>query len=260
MGVQIVVPALGESVSEATVAQWLKNVGDTVGRDEPIVELETDKVTLEVNATDAGILSEIVAAKGENVEVGAILGTIEEGAAPAVAASAPAPKKAVAAAASAPAPAPAVQDRPAVSSPQPPSAPPRPAPTTDGAGSRIAMPAAAKMIADYSLDSAFQDGRIAGTGKDGRITKDDVKAFLSQSVGVPQTPGATTITVPAFERPAAQERPQKDREERVAMSKLRRTIAARLKDAQNTAAHADHLQRGGHDGTDGRAEQLPRRL
>ena len=215
MSIEIVVPTLGESVSEATVAQWLKQVGDAVARDEALVELETDKVTLEVNATEAGTLSEIKVEAGDTVEVGAVLGVL--GAGGAAAAAAPAAK----AEAPAAAPAPAAAD-----------------------GAAQVMPAAAKLIAENSLDAA----KIAGTGKDGRITKGDVLAFMESatspavaapvSVAAPTNGGAepAIIEVPAFERPASADRPKKDREERVRMTKLRKTIAARLKQAQNTAA------------------------
>jgi len=214
MSIEIVVPTLGESVSEATVAQWLKQVGDSVARDEALVELETDKVTLEINATEAGTLSEIKVEAGDTVEVGAILGVLGEGGANA---AAPAAAKAEA-------------------------APAKPAAVVDGGAH--AMPAAAKLIAENDLDAA----KIGGTGKDGRITKGDVLAYLENATS-PAVPGApvsvaapvtnaepTVIEVPAFQRPDPSARPKKDREERVRMTKLRKTIAARLKQAQNTAA------------------------
>ncbi len=216
MSIEIVVPALGESVSEATVAQWLKQVGDPVARDEALVELETDKVTLEVNATEAGTLSEIKVEAGDTVEVGAVLGVLGAGGA----AASPAPASEAKAPAEEPAPAPSA-----------------------GNGAAQAMPAAAKLIAENNLDAS----RISGTGKDGRITKGDVLAFMESattpavaapvSVAAPDSSAsAAVIEVPAFQRPAAVERPKKDREERVRMTKLRKTIAARLKQAQNTAA------------------------
>ena len=234
MGVQIVVPALGESVTEATVAQWLKKVGDAVARDEPVVELETDKVTLEVNAADAGVISEITVPAGESVAVGAVLGSIEPGAA---AVEAPAAKTAVQPAEKASA-APKPAGGPAASVPAAAmAAAASPAVAAASTVTAFAMPAAAKMIAEHGLEEAFQQGSIAGTGKGGRVTKEDVQTFLAGGAPAAQVPeGATVLTVPAFERPAAAERPEKDREERVPMSKLRKTIAARLKDAQNTAA------------------------
>ena len=234
MGVQIVVPALGESVTEATVAQWLKKVGDAVARDEPVVELETDKVTLEVNAADAGVISEITVPAGESVAVGAVLGSIEPGAA---AVEAPAAKTAVQPAEKASA-APKPAGGPAASVPAAAmAAAASPAVAAASTVTAFAMPAAAKMIAEHGLEEAFQQGSIAGTGKGGRVTKEDVQTFLAGGAPAAQVPeGATVLTVPAFERPTAAERPEKDREERVPMSKLRKTIAARLKDAQNTAA------------------------
>ncbi len=213
MSIEITVPTLGESVTEATVAQWLKKPGDPVDKDEPIVELETDKVTLEVNAAEAGVLTDIQVDEGDTVEVGAVLGSIGEGDGQA----APPPAKAEKAAAKEPAkpePAPAAEAKPA----------------GDGKASDIAMPAAAKLMQEQGLGT----GDVQGTGKDGRILKEDVQKALDAR-GAPAGSGAT-IELPAFDRPSAEPRPQKDREERVRMSKLRQTIAARLKQAQNTAA------------------------
>lgn len=209
MSVEIKVPTLGESVTTATVAKWLKKAGDTVAADEPIVELETDKVSVEVPAPQAGVLGSEVAKVGDEVEVGALLTTLEPGAAGAAkpaAKAAPAEKKAAPAASAPSAPAPA------------PKAAPASAPSVDAAA---ALPAARKMMAENGL-SADQLG--SGTGKDGRITKGDVLGFLSQPP-VPQAPAAP--------KPARNDDP---REERVKMTRLRRTIARRLKDAQNTAA------------------------
>jgi 2-oxoglutarate dehydrogenase E2 component (dihydrolipoamide succinyltransferase) len=220
MSVEIKVPALGESVTEATVARWLKKPGEAVAVDEPLVELETDKVTLEVNATAAGVLESVTADEGANVEVGALLGSIGEGsgtpaAKPAAKAEAPAAKPAAAAPAAAPAPAKA-----------------------NGGDAPIAMPSAAKIIAENNLDA----GAIAGSGKGGRILKEDAQAAASggaKPAAAPastSTPSGTVIEVPAFTRPESGPRPQKDREERVRMTKLRKTIATRLKQAQNNAA------------------------
>ena len=219
MSVEIVVPTLGESVTEATVAQWLKKVGDTVGRDEAVVELETDKVTLEVNATEAGTITEIRVGEGDSVEVGAILGVIGEGDG-----AAAAPTKAEA-------PKPAEQPAPAPAAPAPAAA--------ETAGDGPIMPAARKMIEDHGLDAAS----IPGTGKDGRITKEDVIRHLETvpaAASAPTPPAAepsgTVVEVPAFQRPVATDRPRRELEERVRMTKLRKTIATRLKQAQNTAA------------------------
>ncbi|PKU25347.1 2-oxoglutarate dehydrogenase complex dihydrolipoyllysine-residue succinyltransferase [Telmatospirillum siberiense] len=191
MTTQIVVPALGESVTEATIAKWFKQVGDAVAADEPLVELETDKVTVEVNAPSAGTLSEIAAAVGVTVEVGALLGAIDASGAPAKVA-APAP------AAATPAATPA-----AVKGDHPPA------------------PSAQKMIAENKLDAAS----IAGSGKDGRITKGDVISALERPV--PAAPAPTPVPTVRAEDP---------REERVKMTRLRKRIAERLKAAQNTAA------------------------
>ncbi|MGO4128334.1 2-oxoglutarate dehydrogenase complex dihydrolipoyllysine-residue succinyltransferase [Inquilinus sp. YAF38] len=209
MSVEIKVPALGESVSEATVARWLKKPGDAVAMDEPLVELETDKVTLEVNATAAGVLESVAAEEGSNVEVGALLGSIGEGSgAPAK----PAAKAEAAKPAAAPAAAPA---------------------KANGGEAPIAMPSAAKIIAENSLDA----GAIAGSGKGGRILKEDAQAAASGGAKPAAAPSSgSVIEVPAFTRPESGPRPKKDREERVRMTKLRKTIATRLKQAQNNAA------------------------
>jgi len=199
MATEIRVPALGESVTEATVAKWLKNVGDAVAQDEPLVELETDKVTLEVNASAAGTLSEIAAETGATVEVGGLLGAIEAGAAGAKPAAKAAPA-AAAPAAAAPAPKPA-----AAAAPQ--------------------SPAVRKMVEETKVDPAA----IAGTGKDGRLTKGDVIQHLEAK------PAAAPVAPAAPAAPAAP-RPTGPREERVRMTRLRKRIAERLKQAQNTAA------------------------
>jgi 2-oxoglutarate dehydrogenase E2 component (dihydrolipoamide succinyltransferase) len=193
----IVVPTLGESVSSATVARWLKKAGDAVAADEPLVELETDKVTVEVNAPVAGVIAAIAADTGAEVAPGSVLGSIQAGAAaaakPAAVAPAPAPKPAAA-----PAPAPAA------------------------ASGHAPMPAAAKMMAETGASAAAIG---AGSGKDGRITKGDVLAYLAQ-------PAAAPAAAPA----ARASRPPEAGEERVKMTRLRTTIARRLKEAQNTAA------------------------
>jgi 2-oxoglutarate dehydrogenase E2 component (dihydrolipoamide succinyltransferase) len=197
MATEIKVPALGESVTEATVAKWLKKLGEPVAVDDPVVELETDKVTLEVNATAAGVLSEIRVPEGTNVNVGGVLGTID-GAGKAAPASAAAPK---------PAPAAAPKAEPAA-----------------GAGLERSGPAARKLAAESSLAPE----QIPATGKDGRVTKADVMTALER--GAPQ---------PAPSAPPPAARPPREigpREERVRMTRLRKRIAQRLKEAQNTAA------------------------
>ncbi|WP_370156755.1 2-oxoglutarate dehydrogenase complex dihydrolipoyllysine-residue succinyltransferase [Ferrovibrio sp.] len=198
MAVEIRVPQLAESISEATVGSWAVKAGDTVARDQLLVELETDKVTVEVNAPEAGTLSEILAAEGATVQVGDLLGTLAAGA------GAPAAKPAAKAAAPAAAPAPA---------PKAPAAAP-------AAGQ--ALPAAAKLAAEKGVDVSG----IAGSGRDGRVTKGDVLDLLASGGPAP----AAKPAAPAGPRA------QGDREERQRMSKLRQVIARRLKEAQNTAA------------------------
>jgi len=223
--VEIKVPALGESVSEATVAKWMKKVGDAVAKDEPLCELETDKVTLEVNAPSAGTLSEIRAPEGSNVAIGQILGVIGEGAAAAKPAAAPAAKAAPAAA---PQPAPAAKAAPAAAAAAP------------SAETAPLSPAVRKLVAENELRPAA----IPGSGKDGRLTKGDVLAFMEKSssarsgmtqrvpTGAPAA--AAPQSAPAPE-PAAP-RTAGEREQRVRMTRLRKRIAERLKSAQNTAA------------------------
>jgi len=198
MAIQISVPTLGESVTEATVAKWFKNVGDAVKADEPLVELETDKVTVEVNAPASGVLSDIAAPTGATVNVGALLGVIGGDGSAAAAAPAAAPAAAVAA------PAPMV------------AAPVAAAPLV--AGGPLLAPSARKIVAETGLNAAA----IAGTGKDGRITKGDALAAAAAPVAAPA--------------PAAAPRAPHAREERVKMTRLRKRIAERLKEAQNTAA------------------------
>jgi 2-oxoglutarate dehydrogenase E2 component (dihydrolipoamide succinyltransferase) len=206
MATEIKVPTLGESVTEATVAKWMKQAGDGVAVDEPLVELETDKVTLEVNAQTAGTLAEIMVAEGATVEVGAILGMIAEGAVAAPAAPAPA----------APAPAPAVPPAPA----------PAPA-AVPSAQVQVLSPAVRRLVEEHNLNPA----KIAASGKDGRLVKADVLAAIAAGTAKAGAPQAATPT--AADLPP---RPDDPREERVRMSRLRQVIAKRLKDAQNTAA------------------------
>ena len=217
MATEIKVPTLGESVTEATVAKWMKSVGDAVALDEPLVELETDKVTLEVNAPKAGILSAISAEEGAEVEVGALLGMLEEGTG--TAAAKPAAKVEPA---SAPTPAPA------------PSAPaPSAAPAAAVAADATLSPAVRKLVEENKLDAAS----IPATGKDGRLVKGDVLAFI-ESGGAASAPAAAALA-PAPAAPAAASypsRPAGPREEKVRMTRLRKMVATRLKEAQNTAA------------------------
>jgi 2-oxoglutarate dehydrogenase E2 component (dihydrolipoamide succinyltransferase) len=208
---QILVPTLGESVSEATVAQWLKKEGDTVAVDEPIVELETDKVTLEVNATVAGKITSIVVQEGEDVEVGALLGEIDgDGKA-----AAPAPKPAD------------DQDNQAADNPAANAKAPEVAHKVESQDAHKLSPAVTKMVNDNNLDAS----KIEGTGKDGRITKEDVQNHM-EGGAAKAAPASAPSKAPA-------PTPQTDngqREERVRMTKLRQSIAKRLKGAQETAA------------------------
>jgi 2-oxoglutarate dehydrogenase E2 component (dihydrolipoamide succinyltransferase) len=205
MAVEIKVPALGESVTEATVAKWLVKAGDKVAVDQPLCELETDKVTVEVNASVAGTIADLAVEEGASVQVGGVLCHIEAGAG---AASAPAPKAAAPAA-----PKPAAAPAPAAAAAAP-----------AGANLAASGPAARKLAEEKGVSAAA----IQPTGKDGRATKEDVLAALS-SIPTAAAPAAKPA-VPAGPRLKA------DREERVKMTRLRRTIASRLKEAQNTAA------------------------
>src|SRR6266568_3090575 len=180
------VPALGESVTEATIGKWFKKPGDAVAVDEPLVELETDKVTIEVPAPAAGVLGEISAKDGDTVAVGALLGEIKEGAAAAVKSS-------------------------------------------DAPSDAPLAPSVRKLAAESGVDAAS----VAGSGKDGRVTKGDMLAAIERAAAQP-TPVAATAAAVQLRAPT----PPDDaaREERVRMTRLRQTIARRLKDAQNTAA------------------------
>ncbi|WP_426240372.1 2-oxoglutarate dehydrogenase complex dihydrolipoyllysine-residue succinyltransferase [Pararhizobium sp. DWP1-1-3] len=205
MATEIRVPTLGESVSEATIGTWFKKVGDTVKADEPLLELETDKVTIEVPSPAAGVLSEIVAAAGETVGLGALLGNIAAGAAAPVAAE----KKVAEPAAAAPA---AAAAAPAA---------------TPVASSMPAAPAAAKMLAENNLSAE----QVDGSGKRGQVLKGDVIAAVAKGISAPAA--SEPVKVVSRGPSAAEDAP---REERVKMTRLRQTIARRLKDAQNTAA------------------------
>src|SRR5215210_5500213 len=216
---EIRVPTLGESVTEATIGRWFKKAGDAVAVDEPLVELETDKVTIEVPAPSAGTLGEIVAKDGETVAVGALLGQINDGAAAAKPAAAPpqaadAPAKTAAPAASATA--------------APAAAAAAPVQKTPPADAPLA-PSVRKISAESGIDAAT----VPGSGKDGRVTKGDMLAAIEKAASAPtpvnQPAAAVQVRAPSPADDAA-------REERVKMTRLRQTIARRLKDVQNTAA------------------------
>ena len=204
MANEIRVPTLGESVTEATIGQWFKKPGDAVTADEPLVELETDKVTVEVPAPASGVMGEIVAKEGETVEVGALLGTVGEGSGKA---AAPAPK---------PEAKPAAAPETAKQEMSPPAAKP----------GVPASPSAAKMLAENKMSP----DQVEGSGKRGQVLKGDVIEALEKGVK-PSAPAAAPAAVRA---PSAAD--DAAREERVKMTRLRQTIARRLKDAQNTAA------------------------
>jgi len=204
MATEIRVPTLGESISEATVGKWFKQRGDVVKADEPLVELETDKVTLEVNAPTAGVLTEIVAETGQTVAIGALLGGLSAaGAAPAQA--------------------------PAGLAPEGPAPKPAAAPTA-----MPPAPSAAKIASEGALDLAA----VAGTGKRGQVLKGDALEALAKAAVKPAAPVVALAPAPA--PPIAARAPSAPddsaREERVRLTKLRQTIARRLKEAQNTAA------------------------
>ncbi len=217
MAIEIKVPTLGESVSEATVGQWFKKAGETVNVDEPLVELETDKVTVEVNAPVSGVIAGISVGEGDTVEVGAILGSITEGEGMA---AAPAPS-------TAPAPA-------AVSTPAPAAA--VPATSVPAAGNGTSMPpapSAQKILNENNIDPAT----VSGSGRRGQVLKEDALGAVAGGVA-----SAAELAIPApSSAPTLKARVQSSgddasKEERVRMTRLRQTIAQRLKDAQNTAA------------------------
>jgi 2-oxoglutarate dehydrogenase E2 component (dihydrolipoamide succinyltransferase) len=208
------VPSLGESVTEATIGKWLKKEGDRVEQDETLVELETDKVTMEVNSPSAGTLIEIIKGEGETVSVGDIIGKVEEGEAKTAPSSKSEPSEEV------------KQKPESVEVSQP------------FDSSSMLSPAARKLVEDNDLDSS----KIAATGKNGRITKEDVVSFIDGGPSKEETKPLIALDVPAnqYKEDVSQQNPvtpgNGEREERVKMTRLRQTIAKRLKDAQNTAA------------------------
>jgi 2-oxoglutarate dehydrogenase E2 component (dihydrolipoamide succinyltransferase) len=222
MATEIRVPTLGESVTEATIGRWFKKQGETVQADEPLVELETDKVTLEVNAPAAGVLAEITAKEGDTVGVGALLGSVGDGAAGAKPAEKPAEKPAAQAAPAPAAPAPKPAPAPA------PQAAPQAAAEEPKARKGANGPAVERLAAETGLDA----DKVAGTGKDGRVTKGDMLAALATGASGAVAPQAA----PAVQARAPSAPDDASREERVRMTKLRQTIARRLKEAQANAA------------------------
>jgi 2-oxoglutarate dehydrogenase E2 component (dihydrolipoamide succinyltransferase) len=200
MSTEVKVPALGESVSEATIGQWLKQPGEAVALDEPIASLETDKVAIEVNATVAGVMGQQLVAVGTTVTVGSVIATIEAGNGATAAPAAPVAAPVVAAA--------------------PPVAPAEV--TSESADPAVLSPAVRRAVLEYGIDPAT----IKGTGKDGRITKEDVVAAAQAKAASPAAAVSAPVAAPANAR----------REERVKMTRLRQTIAKRLKSAQENAA------------------------
>src|SRR6476469_3212112 len=248
MATEIRVPTLGESVTEATVGQWYKQAGDAVTADEPLVELETDKVTVEVPAPASGVLSEIVVKAGDTVAVGSVLGAIAEGDGKAK----PAPVKA-AAAATQPAPAPVKPPEPPKPAKMQPAALERePSPREEvsdsgngngnGAGTATAemppSPAARKYLAETGLSPAS----VVGSGRRGQVLKQDVLAHAGAAPSGAVAPAAASLLArePKPKAPPAPRPPitpqDETREERVRMTRLRQTVAKRLKEAQDTAA------------------------
>jgi len=204
MTTEVTVPILGESVSEASIGQWLKQPGDSVALDEAIASLETDKVAIEVTAPAAGTMGAQLAKEGDTVLVGAVIATIEAGGA-----------------AAAPAPAPAMAPAPA------------PAPAAPASEATTLSPSVRRAVLEHGIDPAS----VKGTGKDGRITKEDVlSAAASKAAPAPAATAPASAPAPAPANAPAPAAPGERREERVKMTRLRQTVAKRLKQAQETAA------------------------
>jgi 2-oxoglutarate dehydrogenase E2 component (dihydrolipoamide succinyltransferase) len=224
---EIRVPTLGESVTEATIGKWFKKPGDPVAVDEPLVELETDKVTIEVPSPAAGTLGEIAAKDGETVAVGALLGQIKEGAAtqPTASKTSPAPTGRPDQKTSTTAPINAADEEPKLRETPKADAQPKSKPSED----MPVAPSVRKLAAESGMDAST----VPGSGKDGRVTKGDMMAAIERAASapmpIPQPAAAMQVRAPSPADDAA-------REERVKMTRLRQTIARRLKDAQNTAA------------------------
>ena len=207
MATDVVVPTLGESITEATLGQWLKKPGEAVKADEPIASLETDKVSVEVPAPTAGVIAEHVVNEGDTVNVGAVIARIDAGASASTAAT------------------PAVEDRNAIGQAEA-AAPAEPAAAPVDEGDPVTLsPSVRRAVLEHGVDPS----KIKGTGKDGRLTKDDVVAAAKAQ---PKTAAPAAPAAAAAPAGVAGER----REERVRMTRLRQTVASRLKEAQNTAA------------------------
>ena len=241
MATDVAVPALGESITEGTLAQWLKKPGEAVAADEPLASLETDKVTVDVPSPVAGILSETLVGEGDTVAVGAVIARIDEKATAGAAASAPEPAKEAADATTNPA---GAGENPQLRGTE---HAPEPAGEGEEDSALTLSPAVRRAVLEHHVDPS----KIRGTGKDGRLTKDDVLAAAeAQKTGGPVhepearapvapaeagAPAKTGTATPARD-PGLRRDDAERREERVKMTRLRQTIAKRLKEAQNTAA------------------------
>lgn len=209
MSSEVKVPTLGESVSEATIGEWLKQPGDEVSQDEPIASLETDKVSVEVMAPVAGVLSDHLAQEGETVTVGAVIATISEGD------GAPAPSK----------------REKATKSPEPKAVEQEAESDVDDGDAAVLSPAVRRAVLEYGIDPSS----VKGTGKDGRLTKEDVVKAAKAKESETPAPVAKSPAPSPVPGPAASVSGER-REERVRMTRMRQTIAKRLKNAQDTAA------------------------
>jgi len=217
MGIEVKVPALGESITEATLGQWLKKPGDAVALDEPIASLETDKVSVDVPSPVAGTFGEALVGEGDTVNVGAVIATVSEGS------SAPAQAMTATQSSQAAAPAPTQASAPA--------APSHGNDITDEQAQALRLsPAVRRAVQESGVDPAG----LTGTGKDGRLTKEDVAAAASAPTA--KTPAAPAPSATAAPAQAAAPATGNRSEERIRMTRLRQTVAKRLKDAQNTAA------------------------
>jgi 2-oxoglutarate dehydrogenase E2 component (dihydrolipoamide succinyltransferase) len=213
MATEITVPTLGESITEATLGEWLKKPGEAVKADEPVASLETDKVAVEVPSPVAGVMGEQLVQAGDTVAVGAVIGRVESGdgaaAAPALPESSPVNPS-------------GAGENVELRDEQ-----------DDEEGSHLTLsPSVRRLVLEHGVDPS----KIRGTGKDGRLTKDDVLAAAQAQKAPPPAPAPAPAPPPAPSAPAAAGGGGERREERVRMTRLRQTIASRLKEAQNTAA------------------------